>query len=100
LTATATDEVREDIKRSLRIPNCVMLTGSFNRKNLYYEVKPKGSFDNVISDISNFIKTKYHKKSGIVYCFSKADCERVAEALIDLGHSADFYHGLIFDLNY
>eukprot|EP01080_Neovahlkampfia_damariscottae_P002479 gene2479-3188_t len=97
LTATATDEVKDDIKRSLKIRNCVMLTGSFNRQNLYYEVRQKSSFVTMVDDIKNFINSKFKKKSGIVYCFSKADCEKMADALVEKGFSAEFYHAGIED---
>jgi superfamily II DNA helicase RecQ len=81
LTATATDLVRQDIIRSLGIENCCKFTGSFNRKNLHYMVMQKHSFKKTVDEMSDWINKYYPKQSGIVYCFSKKDCEKMAAAL-------------------
>lgn len=81
LTATATPEVREDIKVQLRISrNCVMFKQSFNRTNLAYEVRKKKK--NVVDEIAMEIKTIHQGEAGIIYCFSQRDCVNVAEALV------------------
>lgn len=82
LTATATPEVREDIKVQLRIGrDCVMFKQSFNRVNLSYEVRKKTK--NVIDEIALEIKTIHQGEAGIIYCFSQRDCVHVAETLVE-----------------
>ncbi len=78
LTATATHKVRDDIKKSLGIVNAAEFCSSFNRPNLYYEVRPKTK--NVDSDIVRFIKGQ-EGKSGIIYCLSRKKVEELAEVL-------------------
>jgi bloom syndrome protein len=97
LTATATAEVQKDIMKNLMIKNCVNLKGSFNRENLRYEVKVKETYSKTVDDISSFIKKNYPKKSGIVYCFSKNDCEKMKEELEKRDHKVEFYHAGISD---
>lgn len=85
LTATATPEVREDIKVQLRIGrDCVMFKQSFNRCNLTYEVRRKKK--NVVDEIAMEIKTIHQGETGIVYCFSQKDCVNVAEILVSKHH--------------
>lgn len=80
LTATATPEVREDIKVQLRISRqCVMFKQSFNRTNLAYEVRRKKK--SVVDEIAMEIKTIHQGEAGIIYCFSQRDCVHVAETL-------------------
>lgn len=77
LTATATPKVQEDILKNLEIEDANIYRSSFNRKNLYYEVKPKV---NVNKALIKFIKN--HKgKSGIIYCLSRKKVEELAEFL-------------------
>ena len=78
LTATATDKVRGDIKKSLGIMDAVEFKSSFNRPNLYYEVRPKT--ENVEKDIIRFI-LQQKGKSGIIYCLSRKKVEELAEVL-------------------
>ncbi len=78
LTATATDKVRGDIKKSLGIVNAAEFKSSFNRSNLYYEVRPKTK--NVERDIIKFIKQN-PGKSGIIYCLSRKKVEELSEIL-------------------
>ena len=78
LTATATKKVRDDIKKSLGIQKAKDFKSSFNRPNLYYEVRPKTK--NVDKDVIKFIKMN-QGKSGIIYCLSRKKVEELAEIL-------------------
>ncbi len=78
LTATATDKVRTDIKKSLGIVDAKEFKSSFNRPNLYYEVRPKTK--DVDKDIIKFIK-QHTGKSGIIYCLSRKKVEELAAIL-------------------
>lgn len=78
LTATATDKVRQDIKKNLGMPNADEFRSSFNRPNLYYEVRPKTK--DVDKDIVKFIR-QHAGKSGIIYCLSRKKVEDLAEVL-------------------
>lgn len=89
LTATATDKVRMDIKKSLGIVNSVEFKSSFNRANLYYEVRPKTN--EVNKQIIKFIKG-HQGKSGIIYCLSRKTVEELAEVLRANDIRARAYH--------
>lgn len=89
LTATATHKVRDDIKKSLGIMDAREYCSSFNRPNLYYEVRPKTK--NVDHDIVRFIKG-HEGKSGIIYCLSRKKVEELAEVLKANDISAAAYH--------
>lgn len=89
LTATATPKVQEDILKNLRIQNAKTFKASFNRPNLYYEIRPKT--DDVDSDIIKFIK-KNSGKSGIIYCLSRKRVEQLAQTLQVNGIKAVPYH--------
>ena len=89
LTATATPKVQEDIIKNLGITDSKLFKASFNRPNLYYEVRPKTS--QVDSDIIRFVK-KNAGKSGIVYCLSRKRVEQLAQVLQVNGVSAVPYH--------
>ena len=89
LTATATDKVRGDIKKNLGMQNAKDFKSSFNRANLYYEVRPKTK--NVESDITRFI-LQNPGKSGIVYCLSRKKVEGLAEVLRANNINARPYH--------
>ena len=89
LTATATDKVRTDIKKNLGIVDAVEFKSSFNRPNLYYEVRPKTQ--NVDKDIIKFIK-QHPGKSGIIYCLSRKKVEELAEVLKANDIKAAPYH--------
>ena len=78
LTATATDKVRMDIKKSLGIGDATEFKSSFNRPNLYYEVRQKTN--DVDRQIIKFIK-QHHGKSGIIYCISRKKVEELAAVL-------------------
>ncbi len=89
LTATATDKVRGDIKKNLGIVDAKEFRSSFNRPNLYYEVRPKTK--NVDKDIIKFIKAN-SGKSGIIYCLSRKKVEELAEILQANDINARPYH--------
>ncbi|MCD4746130.1 MAG: DNA helicase RecQ [Bacteroidales bacterium] len=89
LTATATPKVQQDIQKNLNMLNANVFKSSFNRPNLYYEVRPKTK--DVIKDIIKYIKTQ-PGKSGIVYCLSRKKVEELAETLQVNGIKALPYH--------
>lgn len=89
LTATATHKVRDDIKKSLGIMHAKDFCASFNRANLYYEVRPKTK--NIDHDIVRFIKGN-EGKSGIIYCLSRKKVEELAEVLKANDILAAAYH--------
>ncbi|MEO8773611.1 MAG: DNA helicase RecQ [Gelidibacter sp.] len=89
LTATATPKVQEDILKSLDITDANTFKASFNRPNLYYEVRPKTK--NVDSDIIRFVKQN-DGKSGIIYCLSRKRVEELAQVLQVNGIKAVPYH--------
>ena len=88
LTATATPKVQQDIQKNLQMNNATIYKSSFNRSNLYYEVRAKR---NVIKEIVKFVKQN-QGKSGIIYCLSRKKVEEVAEALNLNGVKALPYH--------
>ena len=89
LTATATDKVRTDIKKNLGIVDATEFKSSFNRPNLYYEVRPKTK--DVDKDIIKFIK-QHPGKSGIIYCLSRKKVEELAAILRANDIKAAAYH--------
>lgn len=89
LTATATPKVQEDILKNLSITDSKVFKASFNRPNLYYEIRSKTS--NVDSDIIRFVKQNMGK-SGIIYCLSRKRVEELAEILQVNGVKAVAYH--------
>jgi len=88
LTATATPKVQQDIQKNLQMNNATVFKSSFNRSNLFYEVKAKR---NVLKEIVKFVKQN-SGKSGIIYCLSRKKVEEVAEALNLNGVRALPYH--------
>jgi len=89
LTATATPKVQEDIVKNLGIHDAVLFKASFNRPNLFYEVRTKT--ENIESDIIRFVKQNTGK-SGIIYCLSRKKVEALAQVLQVNGISAVPYH--------
>ena len=89
LTATATVKVQQDIMKNLDIMDAKVFKSSFDRPNLYYEVRPKTK--DVIKDIIKYIKQN-PGKSGIVYCLSRKKVEELAETLVVNGIKALPYH--------
>lgn len=89
LTATATDKVRTDIKKNLGIQDAKEFKSSFNRPNLYYEVRPKTK--DIDKDIIKFIR-QHSGSSGIIYCLSRKRVEELAEVLRANNIKAQAYH--------
>ena len=89
VTATATPKVQEDILKNLGISDANTFKASFNRPNLYYEIRPKTK--NVDADIIRFVKQN-QGKSGIIYCLSRKRVEELAQVLQVNGISAVPYH--------
>ncbi|RMB57396.1 RecQ family ATP-dependent DNA helicase [Dokdonia sinensis] len=89
VTATATPKVQEDILKNLGIQNANTFKASFNRPNLYYEIRPKTK--DVDSDIIRFVKQN-EGKSGIIYCLSRKRVEELAQTLQVNGLKAVPYH--------
>ena len=89
LTATATPKVQEDILKNLDMSDAVAYKASFNRPNLFYEVRTKTK--NIESDIIRFIR-QHKGKSGIIYCLSRKKVDSIAEVLQVNGISAVPYH--------
>ena len=81
LTATATENVKVDVIHNLGIQGCEVLTQSFNRPNLTYEVQRKGKAKDVLESMAKLIKDSYRNQSGIIYCLSRQNCETIAEKL-------------------
>ncbi|KAI3848093.1 hypothetical protein MKX03_035762 [Papaver bracteatum] len=94
LTATAIKKVQTDLVEMLHIAKCVKFVSTVNRPNLFYMVREKSSVGKVVIDeIADFIQGSYpNNESGIVYCFSRKECEQVAHELRQRGISADYYH--------
>ena len=89
LTATATEKVATDIRKNLGIMDAVTYKSSFNRPNLYYEIRPKTK--DIDRDIIKFIKQR-PECSGIIYCLSRKKVEELAEILRANGIKAEAYH--------
>ncbi len=89
LTATATPKVQEDILKNLEIPDAHVYKASFNRPNLYYEIRTKTK--NIETDIIRFIK-QHKGKSGVIYCLSRKKVEEITQLLQVNGISAVPYH--------
>jgi ATP-dependent DNA helicase RecQ len=89
LTATATQKVQEDIIKTLGMLNANTFKASFNRPNLFYEVRPKTK--NINSDIIRFVR-QFQGKSGIIYCLSRKKVEEIAQVLQVNGIKAVPYH--------
>lgn len=91
LTATATPKVQSDIKKNLGLENPNVFMSSFNRPNLYYEIRPKRSREYAIKQIVKYIKEN-PRKSGIVYCLNRKSTEDIAKVLNINGIRAGAYH--------
>ncbi|WP_372474806.1 RecQ family ATP-dependent DNA helicase [Capnocytophaga sp. ARDL2] len=89
LTATATPKVQEDILKNLDMPDANVFKASFNRPNLYYEVRPKTK--NIDTDIIKFING-FKGKSGVIYCLSRKKVEEITQLLQVNGFKAIAYH--------
>jgi ATP-dependent DNA helicase RecQ len=91
LTATATPKVREDIVKNLSMENENIYISSFNRDNLYYEIRPKGKQETVEKNIIQFVK-KHSGKSGIIYVQSRKSADEIAQSLLVNDIKAAPYH--------
>lgn len=92
LTATATEKVKQDIKKNLEIMDCAEFTSSFNRPNLYYEVRPKT--DTVNTDVVKFVK-QHAGQSGIIYCLTRKMVEDLCAVLkVNDINAAPYHAGL------
>lgn len=91
LTATATPKVREDIMKNLQLTNPDIYIDSFNRPNLYYEIRPKGKRESVIKQIVQYVKNN-PSKSGIIYCLNRRTTEEIAEVLVANDIKGAAYH--------
>ena len=74
--ATATKRIQEDILKQLALKNTVRFTQSFNRPNLSYEICVKKK--KCVDDIASMIRTRFKHDAGIIYCFSRKECEDTA----------------------
>lgn len=95
LTASANETVEKNVVDKLGIAGCVRLSQSFNRKNLFYDVREKNKA-RLLSDIATWVKTQHRNQTGIIYCLSRDNCEEVAHGLreqYDL--TAEHYHAQI-----
>ncbi|XP_030071152.1 ATP-dependent DNA helicase Q1 [Microcaecilia unicolor] len=93
LTATATSHVLQDAQKILCVQKCITFTASFNRPNLFYEVRQKTSnTEEFIEDILKLIRSRYNGQSGIIYCFSQKDSEQITICLQKRGILAGAYH--------
>lgn len=91
LTATATPKVQGDIQKNLSMTDAKVFKSSFNRANLYYEVRPKTKKEVVIKDLVGYVKSK-GTQSGIIYCLSRKKVEEIAQILQVNGINALPYH--------
>lgn len=93
LTATATQTVIDDVKNILNIQKSILFKSTFNRPNIFYEVREKPSNNEAfIKEISTLINKEFPNQSGIVYTFSQRESEQVALDLRSRGIKADAYH--------
>ncbi len=89
LTATATPKVQKDIQKNLGMPDATVFKSSFNRPNLYYEVRPKTK--DINREIIKYVRSM-EGKSGIIYCLARKEVEELAQTLTVNGISARPYH--------
>ncbi|PKS10579.1 hypothetical protein jhhlp_002333 [Lomentospora prolificans] len=95
LTATATENVIMDVMHNLGMVNSQVFTQSFNRPNLYYEVRRKSGNASALESIADLIQTKYANQCGIVYTISRKNTEDVAKKLRGFGIKAAHYHASV-----
>ncbi|KAI6173455.1 ATP-dependent DNA helicase [Aphelenchoides besseyi] len=93
LTATATNSLIQDVQKILQIQYCTVLRASFNRPNLFYEVRVKPEKnEKLMEQIAILIKTEFVKQTGIIYCLSKKECEELTSYLQANDIVCGFYH--------
>lgn len=93
LTATATNNVIVDIKHNLDMEGCTVFSQSFNRPNLYYEIRPKEK--QPVERIADIINERFAGKTGIVYTLSRKQTENIAKKLTERGIRAEHYHAAL-----
>lgn len=93
LTATATNNVIVDIKHNLDMEGCTVFSQSFNRPNLYYEIRPKEK--QPVERIADIINERFPGKTGIVYTLSRKQTESIAKKLTERGIRAEHYHAAL-----
>lgn len=94
LTATATQNVIADIKHNLAMDGCQVFSQSFNRPNLYYEIRAKDK--TVVNSIAELINSRYRNQTGIVYTLSRRSAEKIAQTLKEQHNiNAHHYHASI-----
>lgn len=93
LTATATSNVIEDLREILNLKDFVFFKSSFNRPNLYYEVRAKPTNqEQCMGEMSELIRKRFPNQSGIIYCFSQKETEQIAYELTKRSIKASAYH--------
>ena len=93
LTATAPKKIRDDVIYQLSMKNTLYFQLSYNRPNLYLEIRNKKDYNNPIEDMAKIINKYYKNKTGLIYCNSKADCEKISKILRkNYNINCDFYH--------
>jgi ATP-dependent DNA helicase RecQ len=92
-TATATDQVRQDIANQLKLKNPAILVGSFDRPNLIYKVRPRGRILNQVCEVID----RFRADSGIIYCIRRRDVEQMAKLLTAKGYHVAPYHAGMTD---
>ena len=98
LTATAPQKIRDDVINQLSMKNTLYFQLSYNRPNLYLEIRKKKQFMNPIEDVAKIIKKYYYNKTGLIYCNSKNDCERLTKLLsTNYQINCAFYHAGLSD---
>lgn len=95
LTATATHQVQSDIIQNLHMKNPEVKTASFNRENIFLEVKPK---KNALNQVLECLK-EHQKECGIIYCFSRKQVDSLFDSLKGLGYSVSKYHAGLSDFD-
>jgi RecQ family ATP-dependent DNA helicase len=90
LTGTATEQVTEDVILNLNMKDPAIFKSSFNRPNLFFEVRTKTK--NAVEQMFKVIEQRYPNDSGLIYCSTKKDCEKVVKKLKNLGISVEFFH--------
>lgn len=92
LTATASSKVIVDTQKLLQIQGCALLKASFNRPNLYYEVKLKPEGKKCVDELASLLKNEFKNQSGIIYTTSIKDCESLRKDLKEQGCRVGAYH--------
>ena len=98
LTATAPKRIRDDVICQLSMENTLYFQLSYNRPNLYLEIRNKKYYYNPIEDMAKIIKKYYNNKTGLIYCNSKSDCEKITKILSkNYNIKCDYYHAGLSD---